>query len=85
MPAEPVWEAGPNQSGGELDLLECAVCDRRFLVAHAGEDPRRRCPHDDGELHLVVRGLPGTPLQIEAALNAVRLDAEPPAEAGDPA
>lgn len=65
-----------------MDLLECAVCDRRFLVPHAVEGPSRRCPRDDGELRLVVRGLPGKTAEIEAALNAVSLEpADPEAEA----
>jgi hypothetical protein len=68
-----------------LDLLECAVCDRRFLVPHAAEGQAWACPGGDHELKLVVRGLPGTPTQIEAALNAVRLDAEASADAGEPA
>ncbi|MGB7684567.1 MAG: hypothetical protein WBL45_02145 [Solirubrobacterales bacterium] len=57
-----------------MDLLECAVCGRRFLVPHAGEDGSWPCPCDSHQLRLVVRGLPGTPAQIEAALNARRLD-----------
>jgi hypothetical protein len=60
-----------------LDLLECVVCDRRFLVAHAEDGKSLPCPCDSQELRLVVRGLPGTPAQIEEALNARCLDAKP--------
>lgn len=57
-----------------MDLLECGVCGRRFLVDHAGDEQSLSCPSDSHELALVARGLPGTTAQIETALNARRLD-----------
>jgi hypothetical protein len=53
-----------------MDLLECAICNQRFITTDAGEGQGWACPRGPHDLRLVVRSLPGTRDQIEEALDA---------------
>lgn len=53
-----------------MDLLECATCKQRFIMADAGQGQGWACPRGPHGLRLVARSLPGAQNQIEEALAA---------------
>jgi len=60
---------------GQLDLLHCGSCLRRFLVHDASAKPAWECPACEQQLQLVVRSIPGPPAQTASALGATIMSA----------
>jgi DNA-directed RNA polymerase subunit RPC12/RpoP len=60
---------------GQLDLLRCGSCLRRFLVENAEAAPALTCPACEQQLQLMVRSIPGPPARAASALGATIMSA----------
>jgi hypothetical protein len=61
-----------------MDLLQCPECRQHFVVSDARDRSDWRCARCNGELEVVVCGIPGPPKRIAQALSAQFLEVKPP-------
>jgi hypothetical protein len=57
-------------AAGQIDLLRCPRCLRRFLVGDAAARDSWSCPACEHELQLMVRSLPGPASRAASVLGA---------------